>query len=66
VLFGIALPTLPAIVLAVATTIAAIVASEAWERRRIRRLTAQLNAWLGAAPGPPSRSRARLRGASSG
>jgi signal transduction histidine kinase len=52
VCFGIALPTLPAIILAVATTIAVIVASEAWERRRIRRLTAQLNAWLGAAPGP--------------
>jgi signal transduction histidine kinase len=55
VLFGVTLPTLPAIVLVVVTTIAAIVAAEGWERRRLRRLTAQLNAWLGAASGPPVR-----------
>ncbi|MFO7960061.1 MAG: ATP-binding protein [Nitriliruptoraceae bacterium] len=50
---GIALARLPAIVLTAVVALAIVAALEVWERRRIRRLTAQLNAWLGTGSGVP-------------
>ena len=53
VLAGVTLSTLAAVALAVVAAMVLIAAFEAWERRRIRRLTAQLNARLHAASGTP-------------
>jgi len=53
VLAGLALPRTAAIGLTVLVALSVVVVLEAVERRRLRRLTAQVNAWLGAGPGAP-------------